>query len=169
MVDRAVPCSMLESGREVAFVWHRPRSGRSTLAFTLFLTRARPARVVSRPLARICPSSNYHAQGCARALYGSPFRTRPRSPIRNLTDRRWLLPHPERDCKNQSPLAHRRESQTQPCSSRNQETGSASAHPSRLFGGYLWAPAIRFDTASDKDVAVRRSEERRVGKEGKCW
>src|SRR2546429_5548926 len=72
-----------------------------------------------------------------------------------LPDRRWLLPHPARDCKNQWRPAHRRESQTRPCSSRNRETDSASAHPARLFGEYLSVPAIRFDTANGKDAAAR--------------
>src|SRR5437763_1122794 len=100
-------------------------------------------------------SSNYHVRICVRALYGWPFPTQLRRPIRNLPDRRWLLPHPARDCKNQLQPAHRRESQTRPCSSRNRETDSASAHPARLFGEYLSVPAIRFDTANGKDAAAR--------------
>src|SRR5436190_7005675 len=118
-------------------------------------TQGRLMSVSSPRLEQICPSSDYRGRECARALYGSPFRRPLLPPIRSLPDPHWPLPHPVRDCKNQSRPARRRELQTRPCSSRNQETGSASAHPSRLFREYLSAPAIRFDTANDKDVAAR--------------
>src|SRR5438046_1975513 len=114
-----------------------------------------PARALSRRPARTCPSLNCRDPAGVRALCGLPFPKLLRPPIRNLPDRRWLLPHPVRDCKNQWRPAHRRESQTRPCSSRNRETDSASAHPVRLFGEYLSVPAIRFDTANDKDAAAR--------------
>src|SRR5258708_2003706 len=97
--------------------------GHSSFFVRLSILRIRLTNSSSLPPAGTCPSSNYHARVCARGLCGSPSRQRLRLPIRSLPDRRWLLPHPVRDYKNQSRPARRRESQTRPCSSRNQETG----------------------------------------------